>query len=293
MNRRSVTVGLVQMSAADGKADNSRKAAGLIEQAARRGAEIVALPELFATPYFCRKAGDSGALSLAEPIPGPTSEALGRLAARHGIVLIGGSIFEQAAGGKRFNTACVFGPDGAMLGTYRKSHIPHDPGFYEQDYFSPGDTGIVVHETPAGKIAVLICYDQWFPEAARIAALKGAELIVYPTAIGRPRGLGPVTDGIADDWKRMWRSVQVGHAAANCVYVASVNRVGTEGDTDFWGGSFVADPGATILARADDQEQVVMAACDFEHVKRMQESWRFFAERRPAMYGELTRERQI
>jgi N-carbamoylputrescine amidase len=277
------------MSMADSKEANIRKAAALVAQAASRGARIVALPELFATPYFCREAGNARAMDLSEPIPGPTSDTLGRLAARCGICLIGGSIFERAADGGFFNTSCLFGPDGAMLGSYRKSHIPHDPGFYEQDYFAPGDTGIVVHDAGLGKIAVLICYDQWFPEAARIAALKGAELIVYPTAIGKPASLAPVTPGIPDDWERMWRAVQVGHAAANCVYVAGVNRMGTEGDTRFWGGSFVADPGATILAQADDREQVILATCDFDHVHRMQESWRFFAERRPELYGELTK----
>lgn len=277
------------MSMADNKDENLRKAAGLIERAAEQGADIVVLPELFATPYFCRVAKDRAAMNLAEPVPGPTTAVLGRLAAQRRIHIAGGSIFEKAASGKFFNTACIFGPDGAMLGCYRKSHIPHDPGFYEQDYFAPGDSGVLVHETALGKIAVLICYDQWFPEAARIAALKGAELIIYPTAIGRPQNLESVSEGSAEDWQRMWRAVQVGHAAANCVHVTAVNRVGTEAETAFWGGSFIAGPGAEILAQADDREQIVLAACDLARARSMQESWRFFAERRPEMYGELTR----
>ena len=285
--QRPVRVALVQMSMTDDLGENLRKAGERIAEAAGGGAQIVVLPELFTAPYFCQSSRDEHAFSLAESIPGTTTQMLAQLAKKHRIVLIGGSIFEAAGDGKYYNTACVFGPDGALLGSYRKSHIPHDPLFYEQDYFAPGDTGIAVHQTPYGSVAVLICYDQWFPEAARIAALRGAELIVYPTAIAVSGEIEPVTPGIPEDWELMWRSAQVGHAACNCVYVAAVNRVGVEGAMRFWGGSFVADPGARILVQGDARERILYADCDLAHVRRMQESWRFLRERRRDLYRPL------
>ena len=273
------------MSMTDDTSSNLKKAILMTEEAAKKGANIVVLPELFAGPYFCIVPKDKAAFIRAESIPGPLTEELSKVAARLKIVLIGGSIYE-AAEGKYFNTATVFGPDGRLIGTYRKTHIPHDPGFYEQDYFSPGDTGIRVHDTPFGKISVLICYDQWYPEAARIAVLKGAEIIVYPTAIGNP-GLPPVDPDIPEDFEMMWRSVQVGHAAANNVYVAAINRVGKEAGTTFWGGSFIASPTAAILAQADDKECVLVADCDLAYVKKMHDSWRLLIERKPKTYGDL------
>ncbi|MDD4319210.1 MAG: N-carbamoylputrescine amidase [Candidatus Peribacteraceae bacterium] len=289
MDNRPVTVGLVQMLPSEDAAASLAKASAMVREAADRDADIVVLPELFLGPYFCAKPGDAEAFLRAEPVPGPATQALSALAKKCGVVLIGGSIFEKAEDGKYFNTCPVFESDGTLLGAYRKTHIPHDPEFYEQDYFAPGDTGIKVFETSAGRIAPLICYDQWFPEAARIATLKGAELIVYPTAIATSPDIPPVTPEIPEDWELMWRSAQVGHAAANNVYVAAVNRAGREGPMHFWGGSFVADPGGRLLAKADDTEQVVLAACDLGHVHRMQESWRFLQERRPDMYGDLTK----
>lgn len=285
MKNPKVIVGLVQMSMVDDPSANFKKAEKMATEAAQKGAKIVALPELFMGPYFCQKSHDESAFKRAEKIPGPTTAALSALAKKLQIVLIGGSIFEQADG-KRFNTSCVFNPDGSLVGTYRKSHIPHDPGFYEQDYFAPGDTGIRVHDTAYGKISVMICYDQWFPEAARMAAMKGAELLVYPTAIGNP-AIPEIRPDIPENWETMWRSVQVGHSAANNVYVAAVNRVGKEGDISFFGGSFISNPGAMILAKADDKEQIILAECDFSYVKEQQDSWRFFLERRPDMYGDL------
>ncbi len=279
------------MSMQDSAEKNLAKALAMIRGAARGRAKIVVLPELFMDPYFCISENDQSAFKRAETIPGPTSEALGKIATEQQIVLIGGSIFEKTSEGKYFNTSCVFGPDGILLGTYRKAHIPHDPGFFEQDYFSPGDTGIRVHDTPFGKICVLICYDQWFPEAARIAALQGAELIVYPTAIGNT-DTPPVDPAIPENWEAMWRAAQVGHAAANCVYVAAVNRVGDEGSTHFYGGSFIADPNARLLARADDTEQVILAEIDLSYPKKMQESWRFLKERRPELYGDLVKNQE-
>lgn len=280
-----VTLGLIQMSMTDSKEANVKKATMMIEEAASEGAKIVVLPELFATLYFCQTPKDASFFNLAESIPGPTSTALADLAKKLKIVLIGGSIYE-IANGKRYNTACIFGPDGETIGTYRKSHIPHDPGFYEQDYFGSGNEAINVHKTPFGNIAVGICYDQWFPEYARIATLKGADLIVYPTAIGNA-DVPPVDPKIPEDWETMWRSAQAGHAAANCVYVAAVNRVGDEGSTHFFGGSFIADPNARLLKKADDSEQIVLAEIDLSYPKKMQNSWRFLQERRPDLYRDL------
>jgi predicted amidohydrolase len=286
-SNQKVKLALIQMSMTDSSADNLKKAANMTEQAAKKGAKIVVLPELFTGPYFCIVPKNEKAFALAEPIPGPSSKALGELAKKLKIVLVGGSLYETRDG-KRYNTSVVFGPDGQNVGTYRKGHIPHDPGFYEQDYFGSGDRPIVVHDTPFGKIAVGICYDQWFPEFARIAALKGADLIVYPTAIGNA-DVPPVDAAIPENWENMWRSVQVGHAAANCVYVAAVNRVGDEGGTRFFGGSFIADPNATILAKGNDAEQMVMADIDLSYPKKMQASWRFLLERRPDLYGDITK----
>ncbi|OGJ65132.1 hypothetical protein A3A67_03715 [Candidatus Peribacteria bacterium RIFCSPLOWO2_01_FULL_51_18] len=278
------------MSMSARKEENLDKALGFIDEAVKKGANIVVLPELFSVTYFCRLPADKSAFDFAEPIPGPTTKALSDTAKKNGIVLVGGSVYETAEG-KHFNTACVFGSDGKQFDIYRKTHIPHDQGFFEQDYFAPGDTGIIVHDTPFGKICVLICYDQWFPEAARIAALKGAEIIIYPTAIATSPDIPPIDKEIKEDWNLMWRSVQVGHAAANCVYVAAVNRVGTEGNMKFWGGSFIAGPGANLLVLGDDKERILYATCDLKYVKKMQESWRFLKERRPEMYGELTKKK--
>lgn len=285
MEKRLITLGLVQMSMTDKREENLKKATAMVRDATKKGAKIVVLPELFLGPYFCITPKDTKEFSRAETIPGSSSMALAELAKELNIVLVAGSIYEEE-GGHHYNTACIFGPDGEILGTYRKGHIPHDEGFYEQDYFGSGNKTIAVHETPFGKIAVGICYDQWFPEFARIATLKGAELIVYPTAIGNA-DVPPVDPAIPEDWETMWRSVQVGHAVANCVYVAAVNRVGNEGTTHFYGGSFIADPNARLLAKGDDTEQVLFAEIDLSYPKKMQESWRFLKERRPDLYGDI------
>lgn len=283
-----VKVALIQMGMVSDQKKNLEKAMKMIGEAVKKGANIVCLPELFLELYFCQKEHDESAFTRAEPIPGPTTQVLSETAKKHKIVLVGGSIFEKASG-KYYNTAPVFGPDGKLMGTYRKTHIPHDPDFFEQNYFSPGDTGIKVFETPFGKICVLICYDQWFPEMARMATLHGAELIVYPTAIGTGSDIPPVDPNIPEDWEGMWRAAQVGHAAVNNVYVAALNRIGREGKMHFWGGSFIANPGGMILAKADDSGQILIADCDFSYVKKMQESWRFLQERRPELYGDITK----
>ncbi|MBM3227751.1 acyltransferase [Candidatus Peribacteria bacterium] len=294
---RNVTLGLVQMSMEDATERNMEKAIAMSRDAAGRGAKIVALPELFLGPYFCVEANNAAAFERAEKIPGTSTEALASLAKECRIVLVGGSIYEFA-GKTRYNTCCIFGPDGGILGTYRKLHIPHDPGFFEQHYFASGNEPPLVVDTPHGRIGVGICYDQWFPEFARLAALQGAELLVYPTAIGTA-DVPPVDEAIPENWEEKWRAAQVGHAASNDLYVAAVNRVGHEGQppedsgkpsaTHFFGGSFVADPNARLLARGDDTEQILLADIDLAYPKKMQEAWRFLAERRPDMYGGLTK----
>jgi len=285
--KRPVTIGLVQMRCDGSPADNLAKAVDRIGQAARQGAKIVALPELFCSRYFCQRPDDQSAFALAEPIPGPTTQALAEAARRHGVVLMGGSLFEKCPDGRYYNTAPVFGPDGKLLGVYRKTHIPEDILYHEQHYFAPGDTGVRVFDTPFARIAVLICYDQWYPEAARLAALAGAELIVYPTAIGDIDET--VERNITGNWQQLWRNVQLGHAAANSVFVAALNRVGREDAITFWGGSFVADPSSKVIAEAGVGEQVLLAECDLDRVRALQQAWRFLANRRPECYDGLTR----
>ena len=293
MTKREVTIGLIQMKPRKTPEETLKMALKRIEEAARPssgsgGAQVVALPELFQSPYFCQKKDDNGAFDLAESLPGPTTKALSDAAKKHMIVLIGGSIFEKANDGKFYNTKPVFGPDGTMLGTYRKTHIPEDILYHEQQYFAPGDTGIKVFDTPFGKICPLICYDQWYPEAARIAALKGAEIIFYPTAIGVVDE--EIEENITGDWEGMWRNAMLGHAASNNIFVAAINRVGKEDHITFWGGSFIAGPSSEVLMKAGNTEEIVMATVDLARVKPLQKSWRFLENRRPEMYGELTRE---
>jgi N-carbamoylputrescine amidase len=282
---RTLTLGLVQMRCDGAPADNLDRALRGIAEAARHGAQLVALPELFLGPYFCQRSDDRSAFDRAERVPGPTTAALAGAARTHKIVLVGGSLFEKSPDGRFYNTAVVFGPDGTLLGTYRKTHIPEDVLYHEQHYFAPGDTGVRVFATPAGRVAPLICYDQWYPEAARLVTLQGAEVVVYPTAIGVIDDA--VETNITGDWELMWRSAQVGHAAVNNVFVAAVNRVGREGAITFWGGSFVADPSGALLAKAAAGEEIVLAPCDLDRVAALQQAWRFLANRRPEVYGPL------
>jgi predicted amidohydrolase len=273
----------------DGSRDqNLARALHFIDDAVRQGAKLVVLPELFTGPYFCQKPDDRAAFDSAEPVPGPTVEALCQAARRHSVVLVGGSVFERSHDNRFYNTAVVIDEHGTLLGTYRKTHIPEDILYHEQRYFEPGDTGIRVFETSIGKIAPLICYDQWYPEAARIATLQGAEILVYPTAIGVIDDA--VETNITGDWEQMWRSAQVGHAAVNNVFVAAVNRVGTEGHITFWGGSFVADPAGAVTRKGGNGEEIVMVECDLARVKALQKAWRFLENRRPNVYGALTKD---
>ncbi len=283
--KRDVTIGLIQMHSTASKEDNLKRALEKIDEAAKKGADIVALPELFLSQYFCQKKDDKKAFEETEPIPGPTIAALSEAAKKNGIVLVGGSIFEKADG-KFYNTAPIFGPDGTLLTAYRKTHIPEDNLYHEQHYFEPGDTGIKVVDTKFGKICVLICFDQWFPEAARIATLQGAELIFYPTAIGVIDA--DVEENITGDWEQMWRNAQLGHAASNNVFVAAINRVGKEGSINFWGGSFIAGPASEVLAITDDKEDILLQTVDLARVKPLQDAWGFLRNRRPETYKPLT-----
>ncbi len=283
---RPITLALIQMECSGPRDANLARAVERVDQAARRGANVVVLPELFLGPYFCQRPDDAAAFALAEPVPGPATDALAQAARQNRIVLVGGSIFERGADGRYFNTTPVFDAAGQLLGTYRKTHIPEDLLYHEKHYFAPGDTGVRVFDTPAGRVAPLICYDQWYPEAARIAALSGAETIVYPTAIGVIDEA--VETNITGDWEQMWRSAQVGHAAVNNVFVAAVNRVGREGAITFWGGSFIADPSGAVLAKGGAGEEIVLARCDLARVPALQKAWRFLENRRPQVYGPLT-----
>jgi predicted amidohydrolase len=286
-NERSVTIGLVQMRCNAAPDENLARAVAFVGEAAAQGAGLVVLPELFLGPYFCQRKDDRSAFDRAEPVPGPTTASLSAAARTHRVVLVGGSVFERATDGRFFNTTPVFDASGRLLGTYRKTHVPEDVLYHEQHYFAPGDTGVRVFDTAAGKVAPLICYDQWYPEAARLATLHGAELLVYPTAIGTIDE--QVEENITGDWEQMWRSAQVGHAAVNNVFVAAVNRVGREGAIRFWGGSFVAGPAGEVVDETGDDESILVVRCDLARVPALQRAWRFLENRRPGAYEGLVR----
>jgi N-carbamoylputrescine amidase len=247
----------------------------------------VCLPELFRSPYFCQRQ-DPGVFDLAEPIPGPASDRLAQAARAAGVVLVA-SLFERRAPGVYHNTAAVYDADGSLLGLYRKMHIPDDPLYYEKYYFTPGDLGFRTFDTRCGRVGVLVCWDQWFPEAARLTALQGARVLLYPTAIGwHPREKAEVGASQREAWELIQRS----HAIANGVYVAAVNRVGHEGPADggleFWGSSFVCDPFGVVLGRAsEEREEVLVVPCDTRRLEDVRRNWPFFRDRRPDAYGPL------
>jgi N-carbamoylputrescine amidase len=256
-----------------------------IREAAAAGGQVICTQELFNTPYFCLTQ-DTAFFDLAEPVPGPTTDALADLAKELGVVLIA-SLFERRGPGVYHNTAAVIDADGAYLGKYRKMHIPQDPGFEEKFYFTPGDLGYSVWDTKFGRISVLICWDQWYPEAARLAALAGAEILFYPTAIG---WLPEEKAALGQAQHTAWETVQRGHAVANGCYVATTNRVGTEGATEFWGQSFVADFYGQIVERAPVSEEcVVYADCDMKALEDMRRIWPFFRDRRIETYAGISR----
>ena len=285
---RSVTLGLVQTRCTLDPAENLRKAIAGVREARARGAEIVCLEELFRSQYFCQTE-DHGHFALAEPVPGPTTEVLSKLAAELGVVIIA-SLFERRAEGLYHNTAAIIDADGGYLGKYRKMHIPDDPQYYEKFYFTPGDLGFMAWDTKFGRIGVLVCWDQWYPEAARLTALAGAQILFYPTAIG---WLPAEKAEHGAQQQAAWEAIQRSHAIANGVYVCAVNRVGHEGPADggieFWGGSFVADPGGRIVAKAGQGEEVLVAACDLGKVDATRTHWPFLRDRRIDAYGDLTK----
>ena len=282
---RPVRVALVQMACQEEPSANLQRALRLVEEAAGKGAQIVCLPELFRTRYFCQSE-DHANFALAESIPGPTTEVLAATAKRLGVVLVG-SVFERRAAGLYHNTACVFDADGRMVGIYRKAHIPDDPLYYEKFYFTPGDTGYRSFATKFGRIGVLVCWDQWFPEAARLATLAGAEILFYPTAIGWH---AEEKDSHGATQFSAWQTVQRGHAIANGIFTAAPNRVGVEGTVEFWGGSFVTAPSGEVLAAASSgSEEVLIADCRLGAIEETRQHWPFLRDRRVDTYAGLLR----
>jgi N-carbamoylputrescine amidase len=279
----TVIVGLVQMACASDPDANLRTAVARIAEAAQQGAQIVCLQELFRSQYFCQKE-DPSVFDLAEPIPGPSTDALGRAAADNGVAVIG-SIFEYRAPGLYHNSAVVIDADGSLRGRYRKMHIPDDPLYYEKYYFAPGDLGFESFAVGGTQVGALVCWDQWFPEAARLTALKGAQILFYPTAIAwHPAEKAEF--GVAQH--EAWELIQRSHALANGVFVVVTNRVGREGNLEFWGASFVTDPFGRVLARAShDREEVVIARCDLGLIDRTRRHWPFLRDRRVDAYAGL------
>ena len=283
----TVTLGLVQMRCTTDPEQNMRKAMDGIRTAAARGAQIVCLQELFRSQYFCQTE-DHGCFALAEPVPGPSTEQLGRLAGELGVVIVA-SLFERRAEGLYHNTAAVLDADGRYLGKYRKMHIPDDPQYYEKFYFTPGDLGFRAWDTKFGRIGVLVCWDQWYPEAARLTAMTGAQILFYPTAIGWLPG---EKQEHGAQQQAAWETIQRSHAVANGVHVVSVNRVGLEqnGAMKFWGGSFVANPFGTVMYQAShDQEEVMVVELDTDKTDRYRTHWPFLRDRRIDSYQPITR----
>lgn len=286
---RLVNIGLVQMRCSAEPQANMEKAVAGIRAAAARGAQIICLQELFRSLYFCQSE-DHAFFGLGEPIPGPSTSTFQALALELGVVLIA-SLFEKRAEGLYHNTAAIIDADGSMLGKYRKMHIPDDPLFYEKFYFTPGDLGFQAFDTRFGRIGVLICWDQWYPEGARLTALRGAEVLFYPTAIGwHPSEKAEYGARQYQSWEIIQRS----HGIANGCYVVSVNRTGHEGETDggieFWGQSFVSDPSGTILAKAPETEEAVLVVpVDLATIDVQRTHWPFLRDRRIDAYGDITR----
>ena len=273
------------MSCSPDPDENLRRACDKVREAAKRGAQLVCLPELFRAQYFCQRE-DTALFDLAEPIPGPSSEALSAIARELKIVIVA-SIFEKRARGLYHNTAAIIENDGTIKGLYRKMHIPDDPLYYEKYYFTPGDLGFKAFDTDVTRMGTLVCWDQWYPEGARLAALAGAEILFYPTAIGFHES----DAAEAQHQHSAWETIQRSHAIANGVYVASVNRVGHEGPAgdglQFWGGSFVADPQGRMLAKAGEGEEVLMAECDTARIESVRRNWPFLRDRRIDAYAPI------
>ena len=295
VEKRKYTVGLVQMSMGPDPEANFASAVAHISEAARRGANIVCLPELFRTQYFCQRE-DLALFDLAEPIPGPSTEKLGEVARETGVAIVA-SLFERRAPGLYHNSAVTLGVDGNIASVYRKMHIPDDPLYYEKYYFAPGDLGFQSVDLSVGCVGTLVCWDQWYPEGARLTALQGAEVLFYPTAIGwHPAE----KEEFGQAQYEAWQTIQRAHAIANGVYVAGVNRVGHEqGDIlgnrvegpglQFWGGSFLADPFGRIIAKAShEREEILIGEIDLAHIEETRRNWPFLRDRRIDAYAPIT-----
>jgi len=279
----STTVGLVQMSCEQKTETNLKKEIAGITDAAKRGAQIICLQELFCSQYFCHT-DDIELFKLAETIPGPSTEALSKVARQRRVVVIA-SLFEKRAAGVYHNTAVIIDASGKIAGKYRKMHIPDDPLYYEKFYFTPGDLGFLTHDTAHGKVGTLVCWDQWFPEAARLTALSGAQFLFYPTAIGWLPG---EEDEMNQAQHSAWETIQRAHAIANGIYVVVVNRVGHEGKLTFWGQSFVVDPFGRVVAKASaDKEEVMVVECDLSKIDETRQNWPFLRDRRIDAYDGL------
>lgn len=282
--------GLVQMSCTPNPAENLQKAVALVEEAAQSGAEVICLPELFQTQYFCQRE-DIALFDLADTVPGPTTETLSKIAKARGVVIVA-PLFERRAPGVYHNSAAIIDANGEVVGLYRKMHIPDDPAYYEKFYFTPGDLGFRAFNTQVGRIATLICWDQWYPEGARLAALQGPSILFYPTAIGwhpaEKEQYGP-------SQRDAWRTIQRGHAIANGVYVAAVNRVGLEKTSDagagleFWGSTFICDPFGVVLAEAStEREETLLVEIDLARIEDVRRNWPFLRDRRIDAYSQIT-----
>jgi len=284
-------VGLVQMAMSGDPQANEEKAAAKVEEAARKGAEVVCLPEMYRTPYFCQRE-DAALFDLAETVPGPSSARFAKVAKQAGVAVVI-PIFEKRTVGLYHNSAIVIDADGEQVGLYRKMHIPDDPAFYEKFYFAPGDLGFKAFDVKPGRIGTLICWDQWYPEGARLTALQGASVLFYPTAIGwHPAEKAQF--GVQQ--RDAWRTVQRGHAIANGVYVAAVNRVGHELFTpgtpglEFWGTSFLCDPFGVVLAEASvEKEEILVGEVDLGRIEEVRRGWPFLRDRRIDAYGDVTK----
>ena len=294
MAEKNFTIGIVQMSCTPEPGQNLERAIAHIREAAKQGVQLICLPELFLTQYFCQRE-DAALFDLAEPIPGPTTRRLGEIARELKLTIIA-SLFERRAPGLYHNTAAIIDTGGKLDGVYRKMHIPDDPLYYEKFYFTPGDLGFKTFDTQRGKIGTLVCWDQWYPEGARLTALQGAQILFYPTAIGwHPAEKAEYGEAQYDAWRTMQRA----HAIANGVYVGVVNRVGVEhGDVrgnkvdgpgiEFWGGSFIADPFGRVLAQAShDKEEILTAEVDVRQMEEIRRNWPFLRDRRIDAYGQI------
>jgi N-carbamoylputrescine amidase len=289
-NAEKFAVGLVQMSVTPDLNANLEKAVARVEEAARSGAQVICLPELFRSQYFCQKE-DAELFDLAESVPGPSTEALSRVARDHHVTIIA-PIFERRAVGLYHNSAAVIDAEGKVTGIYRKMHIPDDPAYYEKFYFTPGDLGFRAFDTDVGRIGTLICWDQWYPEGARLTALRGANILFYPTAIGwHPHE----KDEFGAQQRDAWRTIQRAHAIANGVYVAAVNRVGHENPAggagvEFWGTSFLADPFGVVIAEGSiDREEILIGEVDIKRIEDVRRNWPFLRDRRIDAYSGIER----